>query len=691
MAHLVALQQPSSSSSSSSSSRSASGSPPATTTTNAKKRKRSPDKRGDKEDEDDVLGLHTGRGSIDDPMDRERVPTWRSTVPLSFTDVKPNQVYLSMNWLLDQGWIIDCFDDSPAKAEVRRSYGWNGQDRTLTLWSGGNAWFPQEQWPTFLKYMAFDLKADRVPLYYNQIVQTQPYVRFAMDMDFEGPARETDADLRRYMDVILGVLGRYYPGQATELVVLRTTTVRIDPMAMARRCLASRKTRSVRQLRSMNGGQPVADSQWVLDRVHADAPKHDLVAVVATESAAAATAPSPGGAGGGGGDYVERYKTGLHPVGNFFVRRSDLLQLAHSCTAALARDLGERKDGYNSWAKVIDVSPLEKGTLRMVGSIKRSRCFICSTYPEFRLTCPGCHASGKINDSRPYTLWSVVSVEGGDDSKRWIDTERLDELKSDTYAMVMRTSLHALPTEPDHQPRAFVVPPNEPRLPDTVVSRSQRVRYTDGTTADVTSVEFSRDAESIRAEFKGGVKTMIHERDPRFRVVEALIQRHTHVNYRDLCVRSVMMTGPASSPVYTAFVVGHGQHYCQNRGEDHRSNTVYFRVGKEGGQKGQPARCTIKQRCHDRDDCRDYTSRPYDVTDRFVMDTLFPPVITKKYAASAEAMALSSRPSMTTPESVQSLIHDAHQTRDGQVHDKAEAAAKILAIHEHANLPGWAR
>jgi hypothetical protein len=76
---------------------------------------------------------------------------------------------------------------------------------------------------------------------------------------------------------------------------------------------------------------------------------------------------------------AQRHKTGVHVFWNVYVSSAQATWLARAAQRCLLANLGPRPDGNNAWTSVVDTRPLERGTLRLLGSVKTLTCIVCTS------------------------------------------------------------------------------------------------------------------------------------------------------------------------------------------------------------------------------------------------------------------------------------------------------------------------
>ena len=524
-------------------------------------------------------------------------PWWRRAVPNSLEDVLDDHRQLTLNYMCDKGWWIDCYDDSPSTRGQRVQRHWDGESTTITMLNGGKAWFPPEEWKTMLRYYAYDLNfVNRCPLYMNQIVRGQPVFKLALDLDFKSATAESADYLVSVVRCIhTDVLVRYYPHRSSTLrcTVAMSKSCRDDPLGRVMRCLKSSKLWSEEFMMSRNDDQLPSHGNEAIGRFHEDHGTHN-------------DTPVP---------IVEQHKAGVHPYWNVYVTVDQACQLVESAVAALESKFGPRPEGQNSWRQVLDIQPILNGMLRMVGSIKMTACLICRRWPDLKPTCPGCHGSGHVNDDRPYMPACVLVGAKGRRSPKL-----LEAMRKDNYAMMLECTMHAEPGQAAECP--FVVPEGEPIfVPLSTPTFHARIQLTDGTFGTQTSREFRADTRNYDKR-----ALVVPQDDVRFRIIEQLIREVTIEPYAQCTVRRVRVRSRGQCPIYTIEVGGRGQHYCQKIKRYHNSNRIYFvasRSSKPPALSSSKVRgYSITQRCFDID-CKGFVSEPFDIDDRFARRTLF--------------------------------------------------------------------
>jgi hypothetical protein len=475
---------------------------------------------------------------------RPSPPRRRRSAPANLADVRDDHRNLALNWLHDQGYIVGGRHDTAANAATREEQGCDGTALTLTRFCGGErgAWFPHEQWPTFLRYYAWDLQhaAHRTPQFFNQCLGSAAVVRLALDLDLEGPTPDTDAGIQRIVRACHAVVCRSFADTHVEAIVCRAPSARIDPVGVVFRTLRARKMRSRAELTNdVGAGNIVVEhAQTWAARVHDAHP--------ATADAAS-------------------FKTGIHVFWNVFVNAARATWLARAAQRRLLADMGPRPDGYNAWTSVVDTRPLERGTLRLLGSVKTMRCIICASWPAARDRCGACNGAGRVADERAYA--PSFACSGPEASVRVFDDTSI------TAEVLQQCTLYCAASE---------------ATPSFSTTWDPAADAVGDETTHVTPRHARPSAIRPPGRPLPAASPVLHE-------LEQFLRRNIHREYASIRVTRVWRYGTAR-----CILVGVDSRYCQNVRREHRVS-VFFLVH----------RGAIWQRCYCKcqsTKCRTYRS-----------------------------------------------------------------------------------
>ena len=294
-------------------------------------------------------------------------------------------------------------------------------------------------------------------------------------------------------------------------------------------------------------------------------------------------------------------KTGIHIVWpNINVSAHEALLLRENILSELNIHYSENFT-RTGWENAIDASVYIGSGLRMIGSIKVAACTECNRRTmEY---CGKCAGTGKLDEDRPYTFFCAY----GDNSE--IDQESTETLSKCLYKVVCLSSIRTFSEQicpeferfqgaPSYVQPTFHDPTKPPKMP--------------------LSKEFTEDKRAS-AHWKR-CRTSIS--DPAIKkVCERLVRnRINKQRYEKLYVKDI--TTDSTRSFYDVKVGGQGSNFCQNKMDDHSSNTIYFHIDKSG----------ISQRCFcrkpiirmDNTTCSKYKSSVKEISqdDKIV---LFPP------------------------------------------------------------------
>lgn len=248
-------------------------------------------------------------------------------------------------------------------------------------------------------------------------------------------------------------------------------------------------------------------------------------------------------------------KTGIHlhwPT--IFTTSETLLHLRESVLSTLHNEFGSRCPPMNTWEDVFDLSPYNQAGklgsgLRLVGSLKANDCPSKSKgVKRCEKSCKGnCGGTGKVTTDghgRPYMLFCVITDDVRDPVRESVFLKSFE-------ALVLQTCLRY------HGPATPCVIPV-------------------GAPMHMPAAETKRRAVSKAAK-------QIDYGDPIYDACESAIR--SNVTYSEIVVNHVSK----QSHEYLVHVTGLNSRHCQNISREHRSNRIWFRIGKQG----------VVQRCHD--------------------------------------------------------------------------------------------
>jgi hypothetical protein len=270
---------------------------------------------------------------------------------------------------------------------------------------------------------------------------------------------------------------------------------------------------------------------------------------------------------------VSTIKTGVHlHWPSFLVTGPQAREIRLNVIDALIEAFGHRSTAEfrNPWTEVVDDSIYCKSStrggsgIRMIGSWKAKNCKDCARAVD--VTCGTCRGLKHVVETDihgapgcPYMMLCVLGPVAPDGTViRDLEAEAayLSDMKSLMLDASIRTSLDTESVD------MYARPPGSASLD-----------------ADPGGPKKAKKPPAARNE------RSVDASDPVYRELQTLIREAFGSLYASVIVRSVTK----SSQQYTVTVGGLNCRYCQNIGQEHRSNNIYFVVRQDG----------IVQRCYD--------------------------------------------------------------------------------------------
>jgi hypothetical protein len=243
----------------------------------------------------------------------------------------------------------------------------------------------------------------------------------------------------------------------------------------------------------------------------------------------------------------------------------------------------------NPWEKVVDDSIYGDGKgLRMIGSFKAKPCTAKCKHGKApdNTRCKTCFGSGKIEDTdlqkrgRPYMLLCVLH---GPSKQFERNLEAENRYKQNFYQLVLHTKLRTPIVDGPEYDNHFRMPEGAPKSFETMTGKKRSTR------------------EKAMPGLRGG--RHVEANDPVHNEIQKIIRESFGELYNQIVVRKVMKV----SKQYTVNITGLNCRYCQNIGDEHKSNNIFFVVSQDG----------VAQRCYDdgtvdermrHGPCKDYVS-----------------------------------------------------------------------------------
>lgn len=266
-------------------------------------------------------------------------------------------------------------------------------------------------------------------------------------------------------------------------------------------------------------------------------------------------------------------KTGIHLIWpNIFVTKRTSLIIRTAIIQALYARHGKR-DPYNTWEEVVDLSVYNANGLRMLGSKKMAACKVCRASKDKLCDDPNCYQLYKMRrvfEDRAYSLAWVMTADA-DHTNCVLNPKKEEYLKSDTLETVRLSSIRLkdgiLETRFDI--------PIWVKIKETEIQRTKKSKKRQFLSKE--------DTEGIRSL---GKHTKIYEDSDIFKKMEKFIKSNLDKElYKGLSFRSLIKT---ESGVYFATT---NCHYCLNTQREHGSNTIWFYISDNGVSQRCFCRC----------------------------------------------------------------------------------------------------
>ena len=253
-------------------------------------------------------------------------------------------------------------------------------------------------------------------------------------------------------------------------------------------------------------------------------------------------------------------KNGMHLVfPHLKVSDHEALLFRENVVAELNLNLG-RDYCRGGWDAAVDKAVYIGSGLRMIGSVKVSSCNVCHRKDP---NCVNCGGSGKIIENRPYRLYGYFDDDGR------IDEANTETLRRSTYRLISKASIRCFSNDTCPEFKRFQGAPSY--VGPTMQNPTKPPRMPSG-------VEFSEDRQASRA-WKRSRAVVSDERIRQ--VCERIVRNRVNkARYSNLCVREVNTDSTRS--FYDIKVSGQGSSFCQNKMDDHTSNTIYFHIDRAG-------------------------------------------------------------------------------------------------------------
>lgn len=264
------------------------------------------------------------------------------------------------------------------------------------------------------------------------------------------------------------------------------------------------------------------------------------------------------------------------------------------------------------WSEAFDSCIYEENGLRLPGSRKAGTCPSCKgrrkqSADGWDQGCDACQGSGKVDLGRPYAL---VYVAGPDGEPLWDRTRKCTE---DVAAMIMAATIRVVPPEPEAWPIAFPSEDLRKSLVSAYASDKKEAKagkQKKKTAAAAEAVVFADDSRKKKQQEE---LVDVAPSDPVFEAVSAYLASEFN--------GTPMLKHLKRGKTGDSFIANTNCHYCENKGGEHNSSTVYYIL--------KPSGCV--QRCFCKKDavqpaglvsCTQFTSKPHKIP-QVVQDIVF--------------------------------------------------------------------
>lgn len=280
----------------------------------------------------------------------------------------------------------------------------------------------------------------------------------------------------------------------------------------------------------------------------------------------------------------ELVKTGVHILWpNLFVSIHMSLDIRESILVEMQETFGIRMEPSNDWEDVVDVSVYpgmnKQGSgLRMVGSCKSQSCTSCKGSKKIdpkdknSPNCVKCQGIGKLDEGRPYFPLMVLKTSGVRDVEA--ELEYMDNIHKLILDTKIRTPASTAPTD------GYLLPEGAPKYVRNEPGRQRRQGGNDVMVG-------GKRVPSVTGSLFAGTKFTLSMADPVWETIQDAIRAHPCKMYSDIIVNQI--TTNAKRSKYVVHVTGKFCRFCQNKGDEHNSNRIFFEFESNG----------FVQKCHD--------------------------------------------------------------------------------------------
>ena len=230
-----------------------------------------------------------------------------------------------------------------------------------------------------------------------------------------------------------------------------------------------------------------------------------------------------------------------------------------------------RVEPLNAWDDVLDRCVHVANGLRMVGSVKMSKCVQCAAKRK-RLKnvgfnqvvlCDSCNGKTMLNDGRAYTAFLLLDSFGNK------DVAGTEQLKQNRCACVHLASIRCFSPLGVSRNPDFVLPPG-------ITWEEPSAKDTKGRTNIVVSRKEFRDMDKRQLNGNSALVPLLEQFLTTSPFMSQLAYTTPGNPYKDVFVIKVLYNKSTRAPCYLVNVDGAGSTYCNNKGACHTSSRVYF-------------------------------------------------------------------------------------------------------------------
>ena len=268
----------------------------------------------------------------------------------------------------------------------------------------------------------------------------------------------------------------------------------------------------------------------------------------------------------------DMWKTGIHVISPDLMVDSAMGLTLRKMAVLRLNKLGRRLEPLNAWEDVLDESVHTANGLRMVGSVKMSKCPHCASkrkklknvgFDKFVL-CDECNGKTLCNDGRAYTAFLLL------DSLGQKDVAGTEELRQNRVLCVRQASIRCfspmgLVRNPD-----MVLPPGIAwEVPGSVKATKNR-----GATLVVSRKEFRNQDRKQHLAGNQQLMQVLEDFLTSSPLMAQMAWTCTENPYQHVRVLKVSYT----KVNFLVHVEGPGSTYCNNKHGEHNSSKVYFDI-----------------------------------------------------------------------------------------------------------------